>query len=130
MRDTLYADKALKYPPIPRFPAEHFGVARLRDVRFKQFDEAIRQLEEEGLMQVFYVTSGKREPIVGVVGALQFDVIASRLRTEYGVEVQVDAAPYAAARWLAEPLRPVPSLGGGATVAVNRQDRRLIVAER
>ena len=27
--DTLYADVPLKYPPIPRFPAEHFGVARL-----------------------------------------------------------------------------------------------------
>ena len=78
-------------------------------------------------MQVFFAASGKREPIVGVVGALQFDVIASRLRTEYGVEVQVDAAPYAAARWLAEPLRPVPSLGGGAAVAVDRQDRRLIL---
>ena len=43
--DTLYADSPLKYPAIPRFPAEHFGVARLRDVRFKQFDEAIRSYE-------------------------------------------------------------------------------------
>ena len=42
---------------------------------------------KKGLMQVFYVTAGRREPIVGVVGALQFDVIASRLRTEYGVEI-------------------------------------------
>ena len=38
----------LKYPPIPRFPAEHFGVARLRDVRFKQFDEAIRSSKKKG----------------------------------------------------------------------------------
>ena len=29
--DTLYAGVALKYPPIPRFPAEHFGIARLHD---------------------------------------------------------------------------------------------------
>ena len=33
------------------------------------------QLEEEGLMQVFYTAAGRREPIVGVVGALQLDVI-------------------------------------------------------
>ena len=62
--DTLYAGMPLKYPPIPRFPAEHFGVARLRDVRFKQFDEAIRQLEEEGLMQVLFPMMGRREPIL------------------------------------------------------------------
>ena len=43
---------------------------------------ACRQLEEEGLMQVFYRAGGRREPIVGVVGALQFDVIVSRLRTD------------------------------------------------
>ena len=125
--DTLHTGAPIHLPGVPRFPAEHFGRVRLQDTRYKQFDDGLRQLEEEGLMQVFFAASGKREPIVGVVGALQFDVIASRLRTEYGVEVQVDAAPYAAARWLAEPLRPVPSLGGGATVAVDRQDRRLIL---
>ncbi len=74
--DTLYADVPLKYPPIPRFPAEHFGIARLRDVRFKQFDEAIRQLEEEGLMQVLFPTVGRREPILGTVGPLQLEVLA------------------------------------------------------
>jgi len=125
--DTLHTGSPIHLPGVPRFPAEHFGRVRLQDTRYKQFDDGLRQLEEEGLMQVLFAASGKREPIVGVVGALQFDVIASRLRTEYGVEVQVDAAPYAAARWLADPLRPVPSLGGGATVAVDRQDRRLIL---
>ena len=45
-------------------------------------------------MQVFYVAAGRREPIVGVVGALQYDVIASRLRTEYGVAVDIEPAGY------------------------------------
>ena len=67
---------------LPRFPAEHFGRVRLLDTRHKQFDDGLRQLEEEGLMQVFYRPGGRREPIVGVVGALQFDVIVSRLRIE------------------------------------------------
>jgi peptide chain release factor 3 len=78
-------------------------------------------------MQVFFVATGRREPIVGVVGALQFDVIASRLRTEYGVEVQIEPTSFAAARWVADPVRPVPSLGGGAAVAVDRDERRLIL---
>ena len=80
--DTLHSGNPLRFLDLPRFPAEHFGRVRLQDTRYKQFDEGLRQLEEEGLMQVFYVTAGRREPIVGVVGALQFDVITSRLRSE------------------------------------------------
>jgi peptide chain release factor 3 len=125
--DTLHTGAPVHLPDVPRFPAEHFGRVRLQDTRYKQFDDGLRQLEEEGLMQVFFAASGRREPIVGVVGALQFDVIASRLRTEYGVEVQIDPATYAAARWVEDPARPIPSLGGGAAVAVDRRDRRLIL---
>jgi peptide chain release factor 3 len=125
--DTLHTGAPLHLPDVPRFPAEHFGRVRLQDTRYKQFDDGLKQLEEEGLMQVFFAASGRREPIVGVVGALQFDVIASRLHTEYGVEVQIDPATYAAARWVADPARPIPSLGGGAAVAVDRRDRRLIL---
>ena len=45
-------------------------------------------------MQVFYVAAGRREPIVGVVGALQLDVITSRLQTEYGVSVAIEPASF------------------------------------
>jgi peptide chain release factor 3 len=100
---------------------------RLQDTRYKQFDEGLKQLEEEGLMQVFFVAAGRREPIVGVVGALQFDVITSRLRTEYGVEVEIEPATYTAARWLADPAQKLPPLGGQSAVAVDRQDRRAIL---
>jgi peptide chain release factor 3 len=125
--DTLHTGAPLRFLDIPRFPAEHFGRVRLQDTRYKQFDEGLRQLEEEGLMQVFYVTTGRREPIVGVVGALQFDVIASRLRTEYNVEVQVDPATYTAARWLANPAQSLPPLGGQTALAVDRQERRVLL---
>ena len=96
--DTLHSGEPLRFLDLPRFPAEHFGRVRLKDTRYKQFDDGLRQLEEEGLMQVFYVAAGRREPIVGVVGALQFDVITSRLRSEYGVEVEIEPAGYR--RWL------------------------------
>ena len=89
--DTLHSGAPVRFLDLPRFPAEHFGRVRLQDQRYKQFDDGLQQLEEEGLMQVFFTAGGRREPIVGVVGALQFDVIASRLRTEYNVEV-VDRA--------------------------------------
>jgi peptide chain release factor 3 len=125
--DTLHSGAPVRFLDLPRFPAEHFGRVRLQDQRYKQFDDGLQQLEEEGLMQVFFTAGGRREPIVGVVGALQFDVIASRLRTEYSVEVVIEPTSYAAARWLADPAQAIPSLGGGAAVATDRQGRRLIL---
>ena len=125
--DTLHTGAPVRYSGVPRFPAEHFGRARLHDTRYKQFDEGLRQLEEEGLMQLFYVDGGRREPVVGVVGALQLDVITSRLRTEYGVDAQIDTAPFAAARWVADPAVRIPPLGGGAAVSLDRLERRVIL---
>src|SRR5205814_3828402 len=67
--DTLHSGAPVRFSGVPRFPAEHFGRVRLQDTRYKQFDEGLEQLEEEGLMQVFFAAGGRREPIVGVVGA-------------------------------------------------------------
>jgi peptide chain release factor 3 len=125
--DTLHTGAPVRFSDVPRFPAEHFGRARLHDTRYKQFDEGLRQLEEEGLMQLFYIEGQRREPIVGVVGALQLDVITSRLRTEYGVDAQLDSASYAAARWVGDADIRIPPLCGGAAVALDRLERRVIL---
>jgi peptide chain release factor 3 len=130
--DTLYSGMPLHYPPIPRFPAEHFGVARLRDVRFKQFDEAIRQLEEEGLMQVLFPTIGRREPILGTVGPLQLEVLAVRLKDEYNVDADVENLPYTAARWVVGPADKVSSISGstsGTRSVTDRQGRPVMLFE-
>ena len=125
--DTLHAGAPVRFPDLPRFPAEHFGRIRLRDTRYKQFDDGVSQLEEEGLMQVFYASAGRREPIVGVVGALQYDVIASRLRSEYGVEVEIEPAGYTAARWCANWTGRTPMPGGQSVVALDRQERPVLL---
>jgi peptide chain release factor 3 len=101
--DTLYAGPAVRYPAIPHFPAEFFARLQLRDSRAKQFDDGVRQLEEEGLMQVVFSRDGHRAPILGVVGALQFDIIEARLRSEYRVECEVEKLSYFAARWAMAP---------------------------
>ena len=121
--DTLYFGKPLKYPPIPRFPAEHFGIARLRDVRFKQFDDGIRQLEEEGLMQVLYPTVGRREPILGTVGPLQLEVLAARLKDEYNVEADVESLPYTAARWVVGPPEKIAAMAASTSGTRSASDR-------
>ena len=88
---------------IPRFPPEHFAVLVNSDIaRYKQFHKGLIELEDEGAVQVFYADDGvRREPILGVVGELQFDVITARMRDEYGVETRLERRPYECARWLA-----------------------------
>jgi peptide chain release factor 3 len=124
--DTLYAGTPVKYARIPHFPAEFFGALRLRDTKFKQFDEGIRQLEEEGLMQVVFPVYGKREPILGVVGALQFDIVEARMRAEYGVECQVDKLAHVAARWVEQPGAQL-RLPQGVLDCVDRDERRVLL---
>jgi peptide chain release factor 3 len=125
--DTLHTGLPLRFPDLPRFPAEHFGRVRLLDTRSKQFDEGMQQLEEEGLMQVFFSTAGRREPLIGVVGALQFEVIASRLKSEYGVTIEIQPAPYAAARWVEKRSTAPTSVAGGSALAEDRHGRRVIL---
>jgi peptide chain release factor 3 len=126
--DTLHDGPEIQFPELPHFPAEHFGIVRLTDLRHKQFDGGMRQLEEEGLMQVFFAASGKREPIVGVVGALQFDVIVARLESEYGVKAEITPAKYVTARWLPAgmALNDVPP-SGDTTQAVDRAGRGVLL---
>ncbi len=65
----------------------------------KHLTRALESLAEEGVTQVFKPIIGVAW-IVGVVGPLQLDVLQSRMRDEYGLDVVLEAAPYETARWL------------------------------
>ena len=55
----------------------------------KSFGKGISQLREEGAVQVFYPWGTPRtEPILGVVGELQFEVAKYRLESEYNVKTR------------------------------------------
>jgi len=128
--DTIYCGRKVRFAAIPRFPAEHFGRLCLDGSRRKQFDAGIQQLEEEGLMQVLFSRSGGRDPIVGVVGALQFEVIVARLKSEYGVDSHMEALTYTNARAVEGHDGPASSLAGiGPTVLVtaNRSGREILL---
>jgi len=128
--DTLYAGKRVEFPPIPQFPSEQFAMLRPVDVRHKRFDEAIEQLAEEGLIQLFMPSSGVRNPIIGVIGALQLDVVEARMSSEYGIACTLDRLPHVAARW---PIKPpgvelvLPT--SGVMQAVDRLQREVLVFE-
>ena len=100
--DTLSSGSPRSFDAIPLFPPECFGVLRSQDLtKQKQFQKGLQQLEEEGVMQVFYSPDHvRREPVLAAVGELQFDVVASRLDSEYGVKTTVERMPFTLARWV------------------------------
>ena len=56
-------------------------------------------MAEEGVVQIFTPVDGT-QPIVGVIGALQLDVLAERLKNEYGLPIAFEQAPCEVARWM------------------------------
>src|SRR6202007_2098711 len=65
----------------------------------KHLARALESLAEEGVTQVFKPAIGSQW-IVGVVGALQLDVLKSRLGAENDLDADLGTSPYESARWL------------------------------
>jgi peptide chain release factor 3 len=98
--DTLTEAEALRFSGIPSFAPEVLRRVRLDDpMRAKQLRRSLEDLAEEGVMQVFRPLIGGQW-IVGVVGHLQLDVLASRLAAEYKIEAGFEPSPFETARWL------------------------------
>ncbi len=98
--DTFTQGETLKFTGIPNFAPELFRRIRLRDpLKQKQLLKGLVQLSEEGAVQVFRPLMNN-DLIVGAVGVLQFDVVVSRLKTEYNVEAIYENVNVATARWV------------------------------
>ena len=98
--DTLTEGEALGFKGIPYFSPEMFRTARPRDpFKAKQLQKGLRELGEEGAIQVFETATGG-DMLLGAVGQLQFEVVASRLAAEYKVDAIYDPADIYTARWL------------------------------
>jgi peptide chain release factor 3 len=98
--DAITEGEQIAFSGIPSFAPELFQRVRLDDpLKSKQLKAALEQLAEEGASQIFKPLDGASW-IIGVVGQLQFDVIASRLLSEYGVRGSFEAVPYTNARWI------------------------------
>lgn len=113
--DTVAGKDIGLFPPLPRFQPEHFALLRSPQTdRYKQFVKGLTQIEEEGAIQLFYpVSSGRREPILGAVGGLQFDVVRYRLEAEYNVQTEMEPLNYSAARWVRGEAAAVNAVGDG-----------------
>ncbi|MFA7639081.1 MAG: peptide chain release factor 3 [Parvibaculum sp.] len=98
--DTLSETEDLVFTGIPNFAPEILRRVRLDDpMKAKHMRRALESLAEEGVTQVFKPEIGANW-IVGVVGQLQLEVLASRIAAEYGINVHFEPAPYETARWV------------------------------
>ena len=98
--DTLTQGEEIQFAGIPSFAPELLQTVRPEDpMRAKHLGRALEQMAEEGAARVFKPRIGS-DWIVGVVGALQFDVLADRIRTEYEVPVRFESTSLFTARWI------------------------------
>jgi peptide chain release factor 3 len=98
--DSFSEGEMLQYTGIPYFAPDHFQSVRIRNpMKVKQLHKGLQQLGEEGAVQVFKPIDGG-DLILGAVGMLQFDVVASRLQGEYGVDAMFEGSAVNTARWV------------------------------
>ncbi len=105
--DTLTEGETIRVTGIPSFAPELLQSCRAGDpLKAKHLEKALMQFAEEGAAKVFKPNIGSGF-IVGVVGALQFEVLASRIELEYSLPVRFEASQFTSARWVSGPKAAV-----------------------
>jgi peptide chain release factor 3 len=101
--DALTEGENLRFTGIPSFAPELLQTVRAGDpMKAKHLEKALNQFAEEGASKLFKPAFGSGW-IVGVVGPLQFDVLASRIELEYGLPVRFEPTQFTSARWVSGP---------------------------
>jgi peptide chain release factor 3 len=98
--DTLTEGEDITFVGVPSFAPEIVRRVRLTDaMKAKKLKEALQQMSEEGVVQVFRPRDGA-PALVGVVGPLQLDVLKARLDAEYTLPVEFEVSEFQLARWI------------------------------
>jgi peptide chain release factor 3 len=98
--DALTEGETLTFIGIPSFAPEILRRVRLEDaIRAGKLKDALQEMAEEGVVQLFTPIDGSQQ-IVGVIGALQLDVLGDRLKNEYGLPIGFETCPFELVRWL------------------------------
>ncbi len=101
MGDTFTEGEQLEFLGVPNFAPEILRRVKLGDpMKAKKLKEALQQMAEEGVVQVFRPLDGA-PALVGVVGPLQLDVLKTRLDAEYGLDIGFETPEFQLARWIA-----------------------------
>jgi len=98
--DSFSEGEFLQFTGIPYFAPDFFRSVRIRNpLKIKQLHKGLQQLGEEGAVQVFKPVNNS-DLVLGAVGVLQFEVVASRLLNEYGVDAVFEGTSINSARWV------------------------------
>jgi peptide chain release factor 3 len=98
--DTFTEGEDIAFLGVPNFAPEILRRVKLGDpMKAKKLKEALQQMAEEGVVQVFRPLDGA-PALVGVVGPLQLDVLKTRLAAEYGLDIGFDTPEFQLARWI------------------------------
>ncbi len=98
--DALTEGEDVNFVGIPSFAPEILRRVRLEDaIKAGKLRDALREMAEEGVVQLFQPLDGS-QAVVGVIGALQLDVLADRLLHEYGLTTAFEGCPYETVRWI------------------------------
>ncbi|MCB0378140.1 MAG: peptide chain release factor 3 [Bdellovibrionales bacterium] len=128
--DSVAMGKKIEFEKIPQFSPELFTRLFVSDAMKRQkLQKAISELSEEGVIQLFIDPHiGAQDPIVGVVGELQFEVLKYRLQDEYNLEVRLDRAPYTVAKWPRDKDgKEVSEISGVTTVFRDKEERPVVL---
>ena len=93
---------------IPTFAPECFAlVEQVDSLKRKPFAKGMNQIAQEGAIRIFFEPNAGMERVyVGVVGQLQFDVLESRMKNEYGVSYKQQPLPFQLIKRIPESVDP------------------------
>src|SRR5579872_5003119 len=101
--DTLTEGEDITFVGVPSFAPEIVRRVRLTDaMKAKKLRQALQEMAEEGVVQVFRPVDGA-PALVGVVGPLQLDVLKDRMASEYSLDIGFEPSEFQLARWISCP---------------------------
>ncbi|HXC01973.1 MAG TPA: GTP-binding protein [Opitutaceae bacterium] len=130
--DTLTEDPGIVFDEIPRFPPEVFAfLFNPTSADAKKYRAGLEQLLQEGVVQSFaprHAPPGST--LLAAVGPLQFEVVQYRLKSEYGADSKLEAAPWQILKWLSpHPSLKNPSsliLASGVSLGLDTHERPIV----
>jgi peptide chain release factor 3 len=130
--DTLSDEGDFSYAGIPSFSPESFMRVEVAAVlKRKSLEKGLEQLVQEGAVQLFRdMRGGSATWILGAMGPLQFEVMKHRLKSEYGVNLELSSLPFKLARWPQGEFDPeIFRYSDRIRVVLDQEDRHAVLAQ-